>query len=362
VLHSQALADVTARNTARVRSKARRINAALIGSHVAVVAAIVGVIAFGYRAPVEASPSLASQNVIEQGDLSVDQIAAATVAANVASTLDLSIQNNVQDLAGTLSVQAELAQTDNTFLSKPQIVEQNSGRARLTPYTSVQGDTVQSLAAKFGVSDDTIRWANNLTSDNIVAGKTLSIPGTTGVVYTVKANDELSALAEKYSADKDRIVTYNDLEITGLKPGVQIVIPDGVLPSNERPGYHAVATRYSLSRVTIFGGNTYAYGYCTWYAFNRRMELGRPVGSNWHNASTWDDYARAAGFRVDHKPEAGAVLQDNFGWSSLGHVGIVERVNADGSIYVSDMNYAGWGRISFRTVSADQVASYNYIH
>ncbi len=362
MLKAQALADAAGRSTARVRSKAKRLNAALIGSHVAVVAGIVGVIAFGYRAPVEASPSLASQNVIEQGDLSVDQIAAATVAANVASTLDLSIENNVQDLAGTLSVQAELAQTDNTFLSKPQIVELNSGRAKVTPYSSVPGDTVQSLAAKFGVSDDTIRWANNLTSDNIIAGKALTIPGTTGVVYTVKAGDDIGLLAEKYSADKDRIVTYNDLELTGLKPGALIVIPDGVLPGNERPGYRPATSRYSLTRVTIFGGNTYAYGYCTWYAFNRRAELGRPVGSNWHNASTWDDYARAAGFRVDHSPEAGAVLQDNFGWSSLGHVGIVERVNADGSIYVSDMNYAGWGRISFRTISADQVTSYNYIH
>ncbi|HSE61564.1 MAG TPA: CHAP domain-containing protein, partial [Candidatus Saccharimonadales bacterium] len=241
-------------------------------------------------------------------------------------------------------------------------------RAAISGYTSKDGDTVQSLAAKFGVSEDSIRWANNLTSDAIGGGKSVVIPGTTGVVYTVKGGDDLGALASKYQADKDRIITYNDLELTGLKVGSRIVIPGGVLPANERPGYVAPSTRYntgitiSTARATVFGGNGYAYGYCTWYAFNRRAELGRPIGSNWGNATTWASYARAAGFRVDRTPEAGAVFQNSGGWGGLGHVGVVERVEANGDVYVSEMNYAGWNRISNRTIPASQAGSYNYIH
>lgn len=341
---------------------------ALIGSHVAVVIGIVGIVAFGYKAPVEASPSVASQTVLEQPNTSVDQIAAATVASTVAQTTDMSVQDNVQNLAVSLNAKTELAQTDSNVLTKPQIIEQNSGRKGITTYKTPTNETVPALAARFGVSEDSIRWANKLTSDSIEAGKQLLIPGTTGVVYTVKNGDTPTSLADKYKADSDRIITYNDLEITGLRPGAQIVIPGGILPDPERPGYVAQSSRYNtgitISSVspTVFGGNGYAFGYCTFYAFNRRAELGKPIGSNWGNAVTWASYARAAGFRVDKQPAAGAVFQNGGGWGGLGHVGVVERVEADGSVYVSEMNYAGWNVKSYRTIPASQVSSYNYIH
>jgi LysM repeat protein len=63
----------------------------------------------------------------------------------------------------------------------------------------------------------------------------------------------------------------------------------------------------------------------------------------------------------------GAVLQIpayGDGWTGgAGHVAIVESVNDDGSIYISEMNYAGnFNRVTYRTVSAGQAALYNYIH
>lgn len=364
----QALTDIAANKATRVRSKTKRVNMALLSSHVAVVIGIVGVVVLGYKAPVEASPGLASRTVLEQ-PTSVDQIAAATVASTVAQTLDLSVQDNVQNLAVSLNAKTDLAQTDSSVLTKPQIIEKNSGRKGVTTYTTAQGDTVQSIAARFGVSEDSIRWANNLAVDSLGAGKQISIPSTTGVVYTIKAGDSAASLADKYKADADRIVAYNDLELTGLNPGTVIIVPDGILPANERPGYVAPSSsRYnsgitiSSVQATIYGGNGYAYGYCTAYAYNRRAELGRPIGSNWGNAVTWAAYARAGGFAVDKTPRAGDVFQTGGGYSGLGHVGVVERVNDDGSVYVSEMNYAGWNVISYRTIPANQVASYNYIH
>jgi len=363
----QALTDIATNKAAQVRGKTKRLNMALVGSHVAVVIGIVGIIVLGYKAPVEASPGLNSQTVLEQSN-SVDQIAAATVASSVAQTLDLSVQNNVQNLAVSLNAKTDLAQTDSSVLTKPQIIEKTSSHKGFTSYTTTAADTVQTVATKFGVSEDTIRWANNLSVDAIGANKQLVIPPATGVVYTIKAGDTAASLASTYQADADRIVSYNDLELTGLNPGTRVLIPDGVLPANERPGYVASSSRYNsgitISSVppTIYGGNGYAYGYCTFYAFNRRAELGRPIGSNWGNAVTWATYARAGGFRVDKTPEAGAVFQIGGGWGGLGHVGVVERVNADGSAYVSEMNYAGWNVISYRTIPTSQIGNYNYIH
>lgn len=365
VSQGQSLADIAAKKAARLRGRSKKVSMALIGSHVAVVIGIVGIVAFGYKAPVEASPGLAAQNVLEQPNTSVDQIAAATVASTVAQTLDLAVQDNVQNLAVSLNAKTELAQTDSSILSKPQIIEQNSGRKGITTYTTAGAESVQSVAARFGVSEDTIRWANKLTSDAIAPGKLLYIPGTTGVVYIVKVGDSVAALADKYKADPDRIVTYNDLELTGLSAGAQIVIPGGILPANERPGYIAPSSRYGGSitissvRPTVFGGNGYAYGYCTWYAFNRRAELGRPIGSNWGNAVTWASYAAAGGYKVNKTPAPGAVIQNGGGY---GHVGIVEEVRADGSLLVSDMNYRGWNVISTRIIAPSQVGGFNYIH
>jgi surface antigen len=270
-----------------------------------------------------------------------------------------------------LNAKTELAQTDNAFLSKPQIVSSASGRKGVTKYTTKAGDTIQALASQFSVSEDTIRWANNLTSDNLSPGKELAIPGATGVLYTVKDGDDPQKLADKYHADKSRIITFNDAEIKGLPVGRQIVIPDGVLPENERPGYVAPRSSRTISsqaaavstiKTGSFSGNGYAPGYCTWYAYNRRAELGRPIAGNWGNAVTWAAYARAAGFTVNNVPKAGAVIQNGGGWGGYGHVGIVERVNDDGSLLVSDMNYVGWNIISTRTVPASSVGSYSYIH
>ena len=365
---SQKLTELATRNAAKLKARTKKLNFALVTSQVVVVAFIIAIVAIGYRAPVEATQSGDTASVLEQDQPSVDQVAAADVAASAAQSANMLVQANVSSLAIDLNNKTDLAQTDNSFISKPQIVSQSTGRKGVTSYVTKDGDSVQTVAAAFGISEDTVRWANNLTSDNLKAGTKLTIPSITGVLYTVKAGDTADQLASKYQSDKDRIITFNDLELTGLNAGQQIIIPDGILPANERPGYVAPVSSYSSASATtainstFVAGNGYAYGYCTYYAYNRRAELGRPIGGNWGNAVSWAAMARAQGFRVDNIPEAGAVIQNGGGWGGYGHVGIVERVNSDGSLTVSDMNYVGWNIISTRTVPASSVGSYNYIH
>jgi surface antigen len=191
-------------------------------------------------------------------------------------------------------------------------------------------------------------------------------------VYTVKSGDTIDTVVNKYHADKERVVAFNDLEFGGLAEGKKIIIPAGSLPEEERPGY--VAPRNAARSGAFNGGfstvnaqiarasagNRYAYGNCTWYAYERRMQLGRPVGSFWGNAATWAAYARAGGYQVDNVPAAGAVMQNGGGY---GHVAVVESVGSDGSITVSEMNYAGnFNRVTSRTISASTAAGFNYIH
>src|SRR3546814_10302450 len=77
-----------------------------------------------------------------------------------------------------------------------------------------------------------------------------------------------------------------------------------------RSSYLASNLSTTASSFKSTSGNGYAYGYCTWYAFERRLQMGKPIGGNWGKASSWAFFARASGFRVDNVPEVGAVRSE----------------------------------------------------
>jgi len=300
---------------------------------------------------------------------SVDQLQAAELAASTAQIANLSVTTNVTNLSITLGAKSELAQVSDTVLSKPQIVQSGTGQRGITEYAVVAGDNAQSVADRFGVSKQTIKWANGLVNDALTPGDILLIPGVDGVIYTVKDGDTIDAIAGRYGSQLERIVTYNDLEVSGIGSGQRLVLPDGVIPEAERP--EVVQARSTPTPVQSTGssfyanaaavGNRYDYGYCTWYAYNRRAELGRPVGSFWGNAATWAGFARSSGYVVTNTPTIGAVMQDSYSAGGYGHVAVVENIGPDGSITVSEMNYAGWNVKSFRTLDAGQASRYNFI-
>ncbi len=349
-----------------------------IAAYAGVFLLIVSMVAIGYQPPQKMDVVANAATTDTQSALttpeqpSVDQLVATNVAAGIAERAELPIASNVANLSVSLSAESELAQSSNNVVSKPQIVQPTADGREMKKYTTKAGDTVQSVAQTFSVSADTVKWANNIASDALEAGKQLTIPPVDGIVYTVKEGDTVDSIAAKYQADKTRIVSFNDLELGGLTPGKSILIPGGALPANERPGY--VNPNKAASQGSYYGGystvnaqiarasagNRYAFGNCTWYAYERRLQLGRPVGSFWGNAATWSMYARAAGYRVDGTPEVGAVMQNGGGY---GHVAVVESVGSDGSITISEMNYAGnFNRVTSRTVSAGMAAGFTYIH
>ena len=334
------------------------------------VALVASVVSVGYQSPIEQQVASQSDNprTMQLDNPSVDQLQAAELAASTAQIANLSVMSNVTNLSITLGAKSELAQVSDTVLSKPQIVQSGTGQRGITEYTSVAGDNAQSVADRFGITKQTLKWANGLASDALAPGTKVAIPGIDGVVYTVKDGDSIDTIASKYGTAKERIITYNDLEVSGLVSGQRLVLPDGVLPVAERPEsqvQRATPTRTTSSSYYANAaavGNRYDYGYCTWYAYNRRAELGRPVGSFWGNAATWAGFARASGYLVNNTPEVGAVMQDSYSAGGYGHVAVVESKGPDGSITISEMNYAGWNVKSYRTLDAGAASRYNFIH
>lgn len=293
----------------------------------------------------------------------LDQLSSADIAQTVAQLNSLpettAVTNQAQSEAATIA----MASTNNNVISKPQVVATAlKSRADIQRYTVVAGDTISSLAAKFGVTSDSIRWSNSLAAagDSVNPGTQLAIPPVNGMVYTVKPGDTPASLAAQFNASADQITAYNDAEIGGLSPGQQIVIPN----ATQNGGGATAATIAAAAGIggasgggfpfgsgPMYGYNGYDYGYCTWYVATQI-----PVPANWGNASTWAYYAALSGWHVSTTPTVGAIAQKGGG---EGHVAIVTAVNPDGSIQIRDMNgIAGWGRVGYGTKSASAFQHY----
>ena len=100
---------------------------------------------------------------------------------------------------------------------------------------------------------------------------------------------------------------------------------------------------------------------------SRRAQLGLPAGSHFGDARSWGDSARALGYWVDntarHVGDIVVFAPGQMGADSYyGHVAIVEGVNADGSIKISESNVKGLGVISDRTFTAQEASQLTYIH
>jgi len=366
----------THRGAKKSRSRSRRTTTsfAIYGGLLVVLIVLVST---GYRTPdTDAQVNNAANQSADVSSTSAlpvvtpGEAQSANLASVVAVATNLSAADSVANKSVSMSASVALDQPDATSVSKPQIADPTVSPEPLIAYTVQEGDTAATIASKFNVSDQTVRWANNLASDSVTVGSTVTVPVVDGVVYTVKDGENLNDVATRYKSDVDSTVALNNLTGQDVAAGTRILLPGGVLPTNERPGYSAPTVSRSSSSSSSStqvlyaaagaSGNRYSYGYCTWYAYNRRVALGLPVGSNWGNASTWAAYARGAGYQVDHTPSFGAIMQTTGGWGGYGHVAIVESVNPDGSIVVSEMNYVGWNRQSSRVVT--NPSAYNFIH
>lgn len=323
--------------------KRRAVRYGLLGVNVIILVIIFAAVLHNPQANGSTSSGILS-NQSENGAIAnpLDQVSSADIALTVARMNGLPETTAITNQAQSQAAEVTTASSQDNVVAKPQVVATAlKSRADIQEYTTVTGDTVASVAAKYGVTSDSIRWSNNFSGDGVPIGVAILIPPVNGIVYTVKAGDTADSLAAKYSANRDQILAYNDGEISGLRVGERIIIPNATQSSAA-----AVATGGSSSSFSwgggapIYGGsNGYDRGYCTWYVASVL-----PVPNNWGNANTWDNLARVSGWTVSSTPRPGAVGQSNSGY--YGHVVYVIDVRADGYIKYSDMNgLAGFGKV-----------------
>lgn len=105
-------------------------------------------------------------------------------------------------------------------------------RDKVVEYSVLGGDTLSSIAKKFDVSLDTLRWANSLKSDTLKPGQIVKVPPGTGVMHKVVSGENIYSIAKKYNVDAQNIVNFpfndfSDLDTFSLTSGQPLFIPNG---------------------------------------------------------------------------------------------------------------------------------------
>ncbi|MBQ7201899.1 LysM peptidoglycan-binding domain-containing protein [Candidatus Saccharibacteria bacterium] len=309
-------------------------------------------------------------------NVSVDQMSAMYVVADVSNALNLASAQDVASNYVIVTSMRDAGQSSTGKIEKPTITDIVVSRGVLT-HTVADGETMEAIAAFYGITTDQIRWSNGKKNTSISVGEILYIPSVPGIVYTVKAGQTIEQIAEKYGSSVAEIIALNDLEKDGISEGARILIKGGVLPEKERPEYVPprrvtytytylgnTAQRLNIEVIGYFYnlGGPYGRGQCTQWAWYKRSQTPKPVPGNWGNARDWAARAAAQGVSVTRgAPQPGDVFQSGSGW--YGHVGYVEAVNADGSIVASEMNYNYVPYRAIRsTIPATTVQNLNFIH
>ena len=187
-------------------------------------------------------------------------------------------------------------------------------------------DTIMGVYTGNGVSSLTLVACDDDSGGNLTSKVTFNALG--GTAYQI--------VVDGYNYGSGAVSGNITLHVSLL------VQPDFTLPAYRQnnplwlAGYAPASTNPPNPQL----GN--ALGNCTWYANGRLRELGyssadlnRLIG----DASTWVDTARANGIPVGTVPTVGAIAQTVLDGHSMGHVAVVERLNGDGTIVISESSY-----------------------
>jgi surface antigen len=299
------------------------------------------------------APQVASTSAVgsfSQQTEALDQLASASIAKTVAEMTGVAEKTAITNQADTERANLNQASLDDDSLAfKPQVIESAyKSNKDIQLYTVLKGDTIPKIATKFGITSDSIRWSNNLSGNDVAAGKKLRIPPVNGMVYIVKKGDTAKSLALRYNVSEAKLIQYNDAELHGIKAGEMIILPDASKAAQ-------IARNTIVQREPSYGYNGYDYGYCTWWVANMRIKAGNPLPVGLGDASSWPYWSKAFGLPHGTEPRVGAAVVTQFG--GQGHVAYVIGVKGSDTITISEMNFhsagGGWGRTDTRTITGD---------
>lgn len=274
---------------------------------------------------------------------------------------------------------------ESTILAPNPDSVQSLIQKQIKIYQTQTGDTMQSVANQFGISQQTIMWANKLTSPSLKPGWQLIILPTDGVLVKATSNDTLPDIAHKYNPEKyntnattrensadqllQKIISYNALDSAeDINSGDLIIIPGGQIVNPPAPKVtpkpkvknKTTTPDTSIDDITSLGdgydgiNHLFPKGYCTYYVASKmKITFGG-------NAKNWLANAKASGYVVSKEPapRTAVVTTDS---KRYGHVAYVEEVT-NSAILVSEMNFEHFNKVNQRWIPINSPTIRGYIY
>ena len=277
------------------------------------------------------------------------------IAPFLASTYPIFSQNSNTSKIALPQTNQSIIVGENVF--KTSISQKP--RDKVITYTVAKGDTLSTIAQKFGISTNTIKWQNNLVSDTLSVGDNLEILPVSGMAYKVNRGDTVYTIAKKLDTEAQKIVDFpfNDFanpETFSLVEGQILIVPDGVKPAEQpyirRQVYIAQgpsSTSFSASGFTwpVRGLITQ---FATWY--HMALDIAAPFGTPIVAAKSGIIASASVG-SWDYGYGTNVVIDNGSGYSTL--YSHMSAVNVSvGQNVVGGSTVIGWIGMSGRTTGS----------
>ncbi len=216
--------------------------------------------------------------------------------------------------------------TDSQLQVDPMTQVSDKPRADIFDYTVEDGDTLASIAKKFGVDTDSIHWLNTgINETKLKTGSVLHIPPVTGVVHTVQSGETIYSIAKKYGVSAQSIVDFPFNEFTNdetfaLAIGQQLVVPDGIMPNEE-----VTSPRVFFNQMTPNAGTVAANGHFIWPTQGVITQYFKP----WHKAL---DIANPASPMV-MAADSGVIIHASWDNTGYGNMVMIDHGNGFKTLY-----------------------------
>lgn len=209
-------------------------------------------------------------------------------------------------------------------------------------YTVVEGDSVFGIAQAFGVTPESVLWANyeilNDNPDQLSPGMVLVIPPVDGVLYQWQEGDTIAGVAERFEAKVEDILGWsgNKLDLTNpvIEPGIYVMVPGGhrefrqwIVPTIPRGQAGVSSSLYGAG--TCEGGYEGAYGTggFIWPADNHYLS-----GNDYWSGHLAIDIAAGFGAAV-YAADSGVVVFSGPALGGYGNMIMIDHGNGYQTLY-----------------------------
>ncbi|MEZ4200682.1 MAG: M23 family metallopeptidase [Candidatus Paceibacterota bacterium] len=225
--------------------------------------------------------------------------------------------------------------------------DESLSAGEISVYVVREGDSLSQIAEMFGVTTNTILWANDISKATAIQpGDSLVILPIVGVRHVIKSGDTLSTIAKKYEADAEEILSYNQLSSADeLIVGETIIIPGGNM--------HQAAPKRTTKTTTVAPTKTVGTAVSSAGFSHPLPGSVRTQGIHGYNAV---DLAAPVGTPIRAAADGEVIVARSGGWNGgYGNYVVVKHSNGAQTLYAHmSSNTVGVGA----TVGAGEVVGY----